>query len=390
MTGLLRLLGIEHGGWASWLVPAIYAGCLAAFVADLGSANTLAFGVFYTPLVATAVFSRDKRAVWVLTAIACGMDILGAMFPIVAADLPELLENRALSICAILATAAFVSHARSIQEQLAAQTSRAEAAERIKTEVLTNLTQEIRGPLYSMIGVLELVAAANGAAANDIAASGTAASGTAANGTANDWVADNGAKQKSALAIVRAAGRRLVTMVDNLVDLTQFDGRSLRREAFDLCPLLRQTAEAKRQDAAARQIDLTIDIPAGAGALVSADPWAARRILENKISDAIVYTPPGGRIVVSTATGEDGITAVIDASGSWPAAAFRAANDPAAVLSPSAMGLALSHRLAQAMDARLVFVGGPGGGTTARLILPLASAGNVAGIGLGGATTATL
>ncbi len=53
----------------------------------------------------------------------------------------------------------FVWHARSVQDRLAAQTGRAEAAERIKTEVLTNLSQEIRAPLYSMIGVLELLAA---------------------------------------------------------------------------------------------------------------------------------------------------------------------------------------------------------------------------------------
>ena len=56
-------------GWTTWLALTIYAGCLVAFLADLRSANELAFGVFYSPMIVTAVFYRDKRAVWVLTAI---------------------------------------------------------------------------------------------------------------------------------------------------------------------------------------------------------------------------------------------------------------------------------------------------------------------------------
>jgi two-component system, NarL family, sensor kinase len=339
----LRGFRIQHGRWASWLVPAIYSGCLIAFVADLMSSNTLAFGVFYTPLVATAVFHRDKRAVWYLTAIACGMDIVGSFFPTIAFDVDELMANRSLSICAILATAAFVWHARSIQDQLTEQTSRAEAAERIKTEVLTNITQEIRGPLYSMIGVIELVAS------------------------------DSRPEQKAALGMVRTAARRLVTTVDNLVDLTQFDGRSMIAEPFDLGMLLRQTVEARRQDAVARQIELTINIPSRIRTIALASPWGARRILENKIADAIIYTAPGGKLVVGLETGDGKIAVVVTASGSWPAGALQAASDTnAAPLIPSVMGMALSQRLARAMDAQLVFSGEPGGGTTARLTLPSA------------------
>ena len=76
LNDLVRSIVARHGMWATWLVPAIYAGCLAAFVADLTSADTLAFGVFYVPLVATAVFHRNKNAVWILTVIACAMAAL--------------------------------------------------------------------------------------------------------------------------------------------------------------------------------------------------------------------------------------------------------------------------------------------------------------------------
>jgi two-component system, NarL family, sensor kinase len=355
----------RHGLWATWLVPAIYAGCLAAFVADLDSVNTLAFGVFYAPLIATAVFHRDRRAVWVLTAIACGMDIVGSLFPVIATDVTELIENRCLSISALLATAAFTWHARKIQDRLIQQTSRAELAERMKTEVLTHLSQEIRAPLYSMIGVLELVAT------------------------------DSRPDQAAALRMVRTSGRRLVSTFDNLVDLTQFEERPMPVEPIDLGQLLRQSAEARRHDAEARQIKLTIGIPTGGiptggiptggippdatpphpprapHILAQANPWAVRRILENKIMDAITYTAPGGRIEVSTAAEHDSVSVVIVATGRWPAGVIHTANHPdVAPLSPSVMGLALSQRLARAMGAQLVFSNGPGEGMTVRLRLP--------------------
>ena len=326
------------------LVPAIYAGCLVAFITDLTSTSTVAFGVFYAPLIVTAVFFRDRRAVWILTAIACAMNIVGAFFPDVAKDVRELVENRALSILALLATGAFTWHARSIQEQLTRQTARAEAAESIKTDVLTNLSQEIRAPLCAMLGVLELMAA------------------------------DCPPEQKLALGMVRSSGRRLVTTVDNLVDLTQFEEHEMLAEPIDLGTLLRQTAEASRQDAQARQIDLTVNVPAAGDAMVFVNPWATRRILENKLADAITYTPPGGRIEVSTDSEHGHCSAVIAASGTWPPAAFQSAGDlDSALLTPSVMGLALSQRLARAIHAGLHFNNEAGSGTTVRLRLPIAA-----------------
>jgi signal transduction histidine kinase len=298
--------------------------------------------VFYAPLIATAVFHRDRRAVWVLTTIACAMNVVGAILPDIATDVLGLVGNRILSTLALLATAAFTWHARSIQEQLAEQTERAEGAERIKTEVLDNLSQEIRAPLHAMIGILELVAA------------------------------DSRPDQRGALEMARGAGRRLAMMVDNLVDLTQFDATSMPAEQISLGSLLRRTAEAKRADASARQINLTINIPSDGDTMVHANFWAARRILENKIADAINYTAPGGQIEVSTDIQQDDCTAVISTTSTWPPGAFQSTNDTAsAVLTPSVMGLALSQRLARAMNARLVVSNGPGEGTTVRLRLPV-------------------
>ena len=340
--GTTGLPAIGRGRWTAWLVAGIYAGCLTAFAADVTSTNMLAFGVFYAPLVGTAIFYEDRRAVWVLSAIASIMVVLGAVFPSIDPDLETLIGNRLLALSAILATAVFVRHARRMRDELADQTSRAEAAERIKSEVLTNLSQEIRAPLYSMLGVLELISAAGHP------------------------------DQKAALTMVRGDGRRLVATIDNLVDLTQSGTGLLPRETLDLGVLLHQAAEAVRPDAAARQLDLSIAVSPGSNALVLAHPWAARRVIENFLADAIAYTAPGGQIVVRTVAEPGHFAAEVRDSGTRPPLNATSPADPAiARLMPSAMGQALNQRLARAMGARLVFSSEPGTGSTARLVLPM-------------------
>ena len=125
------------------LVPVVYAMCGIAFLFDLTRDNTLAFGIFYAPLVATSVVNGSWGKLWWLTALALAMVVVGAFFPVVNSDLPDLIGNRLLSVIAVLATTACAYHARRIQERLAEETRRAEAAERIKTDVLTNLAPRL-------------------------------------------------------------------------------------------------------------------------------------------------------------------------------------------------------------------------------------------------------
>ena len=87
-------------------------------------------------LVGTAVFHEDRRAVWVLAAIASAMVVIGAFLPSIYPDLTILICNRALSLGAVFATALFMHHARAIQDRLTDQTLRAEAAEQILEEEL--------------------------------------------------------------------------------------------------------------------------------------------------------------------------------------------------------------------------------------------------------------
>jgi predicted PurR-regulated permease PerM len=105
------------GRSAQWLVPVIYLVAAITFILDIVSANTLAYGLMYAPLVATSVFHKKRSSLWILTCIACALAVIGAFFPLISPNLSDLMGNRSLSILTILATAAFVQHTRDIQDR---------------------------------------------------------------------------------------------------------------------------------------------------------------------------------------------------------------------------------------------------------------------------------
>jgi signal transduction histidine kinase len=314
---------------------------LFAFFADLTQENTLAFGMFYIPLVCTAVFHRSVNAVWWLTGLACMLSIVGALFPNVDVDSFDLVINRALSIAAILATALFVGHGRAIHEQLAEQTKRAEAAERVKTNVLANVSQEIRTPLYSMVGLLELM------------------------------MADCRPDQRLPLGQVQGAGRHLLASIENLIDLTRVDQQELRVERLDLAALSLQAAEAVRASAAQQQISIELEFAIGVPAMAMGDTWAARRIIDNLVSNAIKFSLPGSSVRIWIETAPDIIAVVIRDHGiGMPHEVLRRLGEPffqALSSTGTGAGLALSRCLAETMGATLVFASEPGSGTTATL-----------------------
>ncbi|MDR3532906.1 MAG: HAMP domain-containing sensor histidine kinase [Rhodopila sp.] len=326
-----------------------------AFLSDLARDNTFAYGILYAPLVATAVFHKRSYGVWILAAIACACVVIGAFVPSVNPDLPDLVANRLLSILTILATAVFVRHARGIQERLAEETRRAEAAERIKTEVLTNLSEEIRTPLHSLLGVMSLM------------------------------MADCRPDQREALRRVRSGGKQLLETIDNLIDLTHIDELTVRQQPIDVATIVRDAAYSARPTASERQVTISMDRLTGGkttpDATVAAlgDSWATRRIIDNLLANAVRFTPPGGTVSVSVDRDADTVTASVSDTGNGLPFDLTehflgdaADTDGLAVPTAGGTGLALSDRLARAMNGRLIARNRPGSGATIGLTLPAA------------------
>lgn len=344
-------IDILSGRTAHWLVALLYGLAAFAFFQDMTRTDNLAYGIIYTPLVATAVLHRGRDGLWVLSGVACLMVVVGAFFPAVYSHLPDLIGNRVLSILAILATAAFVHHARGIQDRLAAETQRAEEAERIKTDVLNNLSQEIRTPLHTLLGVLTLT------------------------------MATSARDQRGSLGRIQSDGKRLLATIDNLIDLTQLEEHEFQRQTVDFATIARDAAQCARLAAKERQIDIAVESEFDEAAAIG-DSWAMRRILDNLLANAVRLTPPGGSVSVSVARTADMVTAsVSDTGGGFPPelaedfAEGALQTDGSALPEAGGTGLALSSRLARAMNGRLTARNLPGMGALVSLSLPAAERG---------------
>ncbi|HVC62791.1 MAG TPA: HAMP domain-containing sensor histidine kinase [Acetobacteraceae bacterium] len=340
------VVALPYHPWRGWFAGIIYVACAVAFMADLAYNITWAFGVLYIPLVCTAVLYRNPRCVWWLAASAIAMVVLGCFFPVANFAIASLM-NRALSIAAILTTAALVRLARSMQDRLAWQTLRAQSADRMKTQIFANLSHELRTPLNAIIGFAELL------------------------------LADCRPDQQISLEHLRSAGRRLLATIENLLDLAQAEDRALRAETFDVAAILHQAIDAARAGAAERGVTLATSIATDASWAIG-DAWAVRRIADNLIGNAVKFTAHGGSVHIATEMADGSLSLVVEDTGDGMSAeVLRQLGEPFFQANSGAdrpyqgmgTGLALCGKLADAMGATLVFASEPGRGTTVRLRL---------------------
>ena len=338
------------GRWTSWLTIPVYIGCAAAFLADLFQEVFMQFGLFYLPLVCTAVFHRDPRWTWRLAGIASVLNLVGFFFPIINPETGTAIINRTLSIVAIVITAILVRHARTIQDRLTEQTQRAETAERLKSEVLTTLSTEMRQPLHALAAL------------------------------AGVMMADCRPDQREPLSQVQRSSQRLGSTIDNLIDLTRLDEHPFRHEAVDLDAIVQQAAQIARPLARERQIMVAIDADEAPHHIAQGDSWAIRRIVENVLSNALKYSPPGSVVELATETSPRAMSVIIrDTGNGIPESVLGRLTEPfhqtdgglARFIPGVGAGLTLSRGLASAMGAELLFDSEMGSGTTVTLRLPM-------------------
>jgi signal transduction histidine kinase len=189
--------------------------------------------------------------------------------------------------------------------------------------------------------------------------------------------------QRQAMARVRMAGRHLLSLLENVMDMVRLDAgavtvaaapvrlREVAREAVDL---LRPAAAARLQ---------TLTLTDGPDVVVIGDQARIRQVLVNLLGNAVKFTPEGGSVTVATAPrvaagGRWGEVRVSDTGPGIPEAEraavferyYRSAETARA--QGVGLGLAISHALAQRMGGQLAVESEVGKGSTFVLTLPAA------------------
>jgi two-component system sensor histidine kinase BaeS len=145
---------------------------------------------------------------------------------------------------------------------------------------------------------------------------------------------------------------------------------AMHRETVDPRAVVADAAEAFRSaaDAAGIAIEVTAD---SAPATIEADPVRLSEILANLLSNAVRYTPPGGRVTVrASADGSDRAVFEVDDTGPGiPAEQLPFVFDRFVRSSDrggTGLGLAIAKRLVDAHGGSIEALAAPGGGTRVR------------------------
>jgi len=187
--------------------------------------------------------------------------------------------------------------------------------------------------------------------------------------------------QRRVVSIMRDNSIKLQRLIEELLDYQRalHAAASLEVKTVVLDVLV---GEAVREhELAARAKGLTLEIDAQAASL-EADPDKLRSVVDNLISNAVKFTPPGGRILVRArvASGEAMIE-VLDSGPGVPAEEresifklfFRGRNKADSGMKSSGLGLAIARELIEAHGGHIAVVA-EGVGGHFRVTLPRRSA----------------
>lgn len=242
-----------------------------------------------------------------------------------------------------------ISDSRRIERALRDRNEALEAADKVKTDFVANMSYELRTPLTSISGFAEML---HGGYAGKLPK------------TADDYVE----------GILNSVAR-LSTLVDDVLDLTQ-DATKLKREPVDLEALGHAAAETVAPAAQARGQAYAIEIAPSAGT-VTGDAERLRQAVEHLLRHAVGEartrvllhidgTAESARIIVSD-----------DGEGLSPdrvATAFDRFSQPAFANPDRALGLGLpiARQFVEAHGGTIQMVSEPGEGTLVMIDLPRA------------------
>jgi protein-histidine pros-kinase len=158
-------------------------------------------------------------------------------------------------------------------EELGEQYKRVQEANRLKSEFLANMSHELRTPLNAIIGFAELMH--------------------------DGKVGPVSEDHKEYLGDILASSRHLLQLINDVLDLSKIESGKMefRPEPVSVSKIATEVRDILRSLAGSKRIPVTLEL-SDALADVVADPAKLKQVLYNYLSNALKFTPDGGRVVL--------------------------------------------------------------------------------------------
>jgi PAS domain S-box-containing protein len=232
--------------------------------------------------------------------------------------------------------------------------ARLEEADRLKDEVVSTISHELRTPIASIRGYAELLADGD--------------------------LGDLSSAQAEAVAKVIRNTARLSDLVGDLLHLDRVEAGAVAstQRSIDFAQVARDAWEDVKQAARGRELDLTLT--ANGPAHVRGDPGALERVVINLGTNAVKFTPDGGTVTASVEkVGHRAVLTVSDTGigidpVDQPHVVKRFFRSPEAfrhAVPGTGLGLSVVDAIVAEHEGSLDIASTPGRGTTVRVELPL-------------------
>jgi signal transduction histidine kinase len=246
-----------------------------------------------------------------------------------------------------------IQNARLFQE-IADKSRQLEAASRHKSEFLANMSHELRTPLNAIIGFSEVLNERMFGELNE--------------------------KQEEYLKDIYASGQHLLSLINDILDLSKVEAGRMELEVtdFDLPSAIDNALILVRERASRRGIRLGRAID-NRVAMIRGDERKVKQVLLNLLSNALKFTPEGGRIDVRAAI-NDGMAEISVADTGVGIAPedqeaifeeFRQVGTADKKVEGTGLGLALSRKFIELHGGRIWVQSQPGKGSTFTFTLPI-------------------
>lgn len=240
-------------------------------------------------------------------------------------------------------------------QELEEQYRRVREANRLKSEFLANMSHELRTPLNAIIGFSELM---HGGKVGPVSAD-----------------------HREYLGDILASSRHLLQLINDILDLSKVESGKMEfhPEPLDLEQLVWEVRDILRTLAAQKRIAIAVTIDPEVGKVV-ADAPKLKQVLYNYLSNALKFTPEGGRVSVrARPEGSHDFRIEVEDSGisirkeDFPRlfVEFQQLDAGAGKKYPgTGLGLALTKRIVEAQRGQVGAASESGKGSTFYAVLP--------------------